>query len=61
MKKIDRKELYNLDHTIIDGSLYKKGKRLFEEVYPSENYDDYTQKGFSDKYKINKYGYIVNS
>lgn len=22
-------------------------------LYPSENYDDYTQKGFSDKYKIN--------
>ena len=37
----------------IDGSLYKRGKRLFEEVYPSDNYDDYTQKGFSDKYKIN--------
>lgn len=37
----------------IDGSLYKKSKRLFEEVYSSENYDDYTQKGFSDKYKIN--------
>lgn len=45
----------------IDGSLYKRGKRLFEETYPSDNYDDYTQKGFSDKYKINKYGYIVNS
>lgn len=38
----------------IDGSLYKRGKRLFEGIYPSENYDDYTQKGFSDKYKINK-------
>lgn len=37
----------------IDGSLYKRGKRLFEETYPSENYDDHTQKGFSDKYKIN--------
>lgn len=37
---------YNLD---IDGSLYKISKRLFEETYPYDNYDDYTQKGFSDK------------
>ena len=33
----------------VDGSLYKRNKKAFEEFTPSRCYDDYTQKGFSDK------------